>query len=148
MKYTLAFIIKFIMTTAVLWIVLGLFFNVSFTDILITSIILTAIAFAVDILILPRVGNIVAAVGDFALAYIGIWVIGEYFFNGTFSVSTAAFLSAWFIIVGELFYHRYLRNQVFDNVDESGNYTPTNNLQTEAGEELDPNTQNNDKKKS
>ena len=73
MKYVLAFFIKLVLTTGILWVTLGLLFQISFSSLMITSLILTAVAFAGDMLILPRIGSIAAAVGDFALAYIGIW---------------------------------------------------------------------------
>lgn len=130
------------MTLAVLWVVLGLLFGVSFGNILIISIILTVASFLVDMFILPKVGNIVAAVGDFALAYFGIWFISSFLFTGNVtaqSIITGAFLSAFVILIGELFYHRYLRNSVFDHVDDDDqHYTNKNILQHEFSREFEP----------
>ncbi|BDH63373.1 membrane protein [Lysinibacillus sp. PLM2] len=137
MRYTKAFFIKLVMTVAVLWVVLGLFFNVSFGDILIISALLTVIAFVGDIFILPLIGNIGAAVGDFILAFLGVWVLGSFLFNDNVPVLSASLLSALFIAAGELYFHRYLRNHVFEGVDRPSNYTRVNNLQTEFSEEFD-----------
>src|SRR5699024_1259177 len=147
MRKTGAFIIKFIMLTVALWLVLGLVYGVSFGNILTTSIILTIVSFLIDMYVLPRVGNVVAAVGDFAIAYFGIWLIGGYMLYEPFtvrSVTTAAFLSAVLILVGELFYHRYLRNYVFDNVDAGGEHyrLKDDQLQVEVSEEFDPDRKN------
>ncbi|WP_017797553.1 YndM family protein [Oceanobacillus kimchii] len=136
MKYVSAFLLKFILLFVTLWIILGLFFNVSLSDIITTSIILAVIAFAGDMFILPKIGNVAAAVSDFALAYIGIWIIGTFLFEGTAPIMTAAFISAFFISITELLYHRYLRNFVFDNVDKSNNYRTSTSFQTEVSKEF------------
>ncbi len=132
MKYITAFIVKLVMITAVLWIVLSLFFGVNFGDVLVTTIILTPIAFAGDVYVLPKIGNIMAVLGDFALCFVGIWFIGIYIFEGVFPLITASFLAALVISVGELIYHRYLRNNVFTNVDRLPRYGHNENLQTEV----------------
>jgi len=136
MKYILAFLIKFALTTGILWITLGLLFQISFSSLIVTSLILTAVAFAGDMLILPRIGNIAAAVGDFALAYIGIWGIGAFLYDNALSVDGAALIAAFLISISELFYHRYLRNFVFDHPDRDEKYIHSDSLQTEASEEF------------
>ncbi|MFD1415096.1 YndM family protein [Oceanobacillus jeddahense] len=136
MKYISAFLIKFVFTTGILWITLGMIFNISFSNLLLTSLILTAVAFAGDMLILPRIGNVAAAVGDFALAYVGIWGIGSFLFEGVFSVDAAALIAAFLISISELFYHRYLRNFVFDHVDKKESHFNPDNMQTEISEEF------------
>ncbi|GIO24073.1 YndM family protein [Oceanobacillus sp. J11TS1] len=136
MRYILAFLLKLVATVVILWITLGMIFNISFSNLFITSLILTVVAFAGDMLILPRIGNIAAAVGDFALAYIGIWVIGSFLYDSMLSLDAAALIAAFLITIGELFYHRYLRNFVFDNVDKDQNHLHSDNLQTEASEEF------------
>lgn len=124
------------MTTVLLWITLGTIFNISFSNLFITSAILTVIAFAGDMFILPKIGNVAAAVGDFALAYIGIWIIGSFLFDSTLSLDAAALISAFLITASELFYHRYLRDFVFENVDKNQKQLPSDHLQTEASEEF------------
>ncbi|RCW63928.1 YndM family protein [Saliterribacillus persicus] len=138
MKYITAFIIKFVMITAVLWVVFSLFYGVNFGDVLLISIILTPIAFAADVFVMPKIGNVFAVIGDFALCFLAIWFIGASIFDGMFPLLTAAFLAALVISVGELIYHRYLRNKVYTNVDSSSNYGHTVNFQTEVSEELEP----------
>lgn len=143
MRRITAFIIKFIMMTLVLWIVLGLYFNVSFGSILVASIILTTVTFLVDIYLLPRIGNIMAAVGDFAIVYFGLWFIGRFILNEAFSlisITNAAFMSAFLILIGELVYHRYLRNVVFENVQDADKHYKQKEdkiLQTEVSREFD-----------
>lgn len=127
------------MTTAVLWIVLGLFFNVSFFNILATSSVLTALSYLGDIFILPRIGNTTAAIADFVLAWVAIWLLGSTLFAGTIALGTASFISALALTAGEIFFHRYLRNQVFhqNNSENKIAYFPIQNLQTEFSSEIE-----------
>lgn len=136
MKYIKAFLIKFIISTAILWVILGIFSDTSFNAILTTSLILTAISFIGDIFILPNIGSFTAITADFALAFVTIWIIGEYLFYDAFG-GIAAFFSAVMIAIGEIFYHRYIKNQV---LNEENNRSPNsrNRLQTETSEELNP----------
>lgn len=142
MQYTKAFFIKLAMTIVMLWIVLGLFFGVSFGNILLVGTILTVVAFVGDVFILPNVGNMIAAGGDLLLAFFGIWALGTLLFGqNNITVLSAAFLSALFIGVGEMFYHRYFRDYVMEAVQEpekNRSYTYSPRLaQTEFSEDFD-----------
>ncbi|MFF5996609.1 YndM family protein [Lysinibacillus sp. KU-BSD001] len=134
-----AFFVKFVMTMAVLWIVLGLFFSISFRDILITSIVLTAIGFVGDVYLLPRTTNTLTAIADFGLAFFVVWIMGMYLFNETYLEGTviAAFMVSLVVVVGEAFYHNYFRNQVIKNDEKHQDYARNHNLQTEFAEEFD-----------
>jgi Protein of unknown function (DUF2512) len=140
MKFLSALILKFVMVTAILWVVLGMF-GVSFGNILFTSILLTVISLAGDMLVLPRIGNVVATIADFGLAFVLIWLVGSFLYEQPVRVGIAAFLSAIVIALGEFLFHMYLQNQYF--TDEKP--TPENtyilyqkdNLQTEFGSEYD-----------
>lgn len=118
MQYTKAFFIKLAMTIVMLWIVLGLFFGVSFGNILLIGAILTIVAFLGDVFVLPKVGNITAAAGDFLLAFFSVWALGAILFGQSLAVFSAAFLSALFIGAGELFYHRYFKDHVMEKGQE------------------------------
>ena len=141
MQYTKAFFIKLAMTIAVLWIVLGLFYGISFGNILLIATILTVVAFAGDVFILPNVGNMIAAAGDLLIAFFGVWALGTILFGQSIAVFSAAFLSALFIGVGEMFYHRYFRDYVIETVqepDENKGYTYTPRVaQTEFSQDFD-----------
>lgn len=141
MQYTKAFFIKLAMTIAVLWIVLGLFFGVSFGNILLIGTVLTVVAFVGDVYVLPNVGNLAAAAGDLLLAFFGVWALGTILFGQSIAVFSAAFFSALLIGVGEMFYHRYFRNHVLENDQEPEKvrgYTYTPRIaQTEFSEDFD-----------
>ncbi|MBE3102676.1 MAG: DUF2512 family protein, partial [Bacilli bacterium] len=109
-----ALLIKFVMVTAVLWIVLGGYYEVSFTNILITSVLLTGFSYALDVYVLPRVGNVFATITDFVVAWVGIWLVGSFLFSDLIPLGRASLISAAIITVGEMFFHQYMEKQVFD----------------------------------
>lgn len=135
------------MVTLVLWIVLGAFFNVSFGDILITSILLTGAAFLIgDLFILPKFGNPVATIADFGLALLGVWLLGALLFDPAISLGAAALLSAIVIAIGEFFFHMYLqkqgsagqsqKNKEKSDTQNSASAVSTYKYQTEAGSDM------------
>lgn len=154
MQYTKAFFIKLAMTIAILWIVLGLFYGISFGNILLIGSLLTIVAFVGDVFILPKVGNAIASVSDLFLAFFAIWGLGTWVYGENTSMFAAAFLSALFIGVGEMFYHRYFRDHVIETVQEpekNKGYTFTPRVQTEFSQDFDEgleNRENNDITKS
>lgn len=136
-------VMKFVMTLAVLWIVLGWFYGISFTDILILSLVVTAIGYVADLFILPRAGNVFSSVLDFGLVLLTVWVLGAYLFEDPVPLATAAILSAIAVTIGEMFFHRYMeRIQGNNNGDtmtfesQRGYYNRTD-VQTEFGKEFD-----------
>ena len=135
-----SFLIKWIMILAVLWIVLGWFYGVSFTDILITSVVLTVVAYVADVYMLQSVGNVFAAIIDFIMAMAIIWLIGSYLYEEPISLGTASFISAFIITIGDLLFHRYMKNQIGEQPpttkEEKGYYQQTD-LRTEFGSEVD-----------
>lgn len=129
------------MTIAVLWIVLGLFYGISFGNILLIGTILTIVAFVGDVFLLPKVGNFIAAASDMLLAFFVIWGLGTWAYGENTSMFAAAFLSSLFIGVGEMFYHRYFRDHIMEAVQEPEknkgyNYSPRI-AQTEYSQDFD-----------
>lgn len=139
LKHTKAFFIKLVMTIGVLFIVLGLFFGVSFADILITGVILTIIAFIGDVVLLPRIGGVSATGADLVLAFLVIWALGLYLFDPDISAFSAALLSSLFIAGGEFYYHKYLIDHLFENETERQVIDRKKNLitQTEFSDDFD-----------
>ncbi|TQR21672.1 DUF2512 family protein [Psychrobacillus vulpis] len=139
--YFKSLIIKFIIITAVLSVILGWYYGINFTNILIISILLTAIGFVSDILILPRSGNILALIIDFVLTIAVIWIVGSFIFNQQIALGTASTISALVLIIGELLLHRYMSKRIYDkktsNSDERIDYYQRASLQTEFAEEAD-----------
>ena len=141
MNHVVALIIKFVMITAVLWLILGGFFNVGFGNIFLISIIMTGVAYLIgDLWILPQFGNVVATIADFGLVFAGVWALAA-IFEPTTNFGWAAFFSAIIIAIGEIFFHMYVRNTVLNNpettADNNRQNTSDRNLQTEFGTETD-----------
>ncbi|QUW21070.1 YndM family protein [Sporosarcina sp. Marseille-Q4063] len=134
-----ALIIKFIMITAVLWIVFGLF-GFTFGDILVSSVLLTGVSYIVgDRIILPRFGNVGATIADVGLAFVMLWFLGSFLFEPLAGLGTASFISAAIIGVGEFMFHRYLEREVLDDdvmVDKEFD-SFRHSMQTEFGSEED-----------
>ncbi|WP_017379112.1 YndM family protein [Paenisporosarcina sp. TG-14] len=137
--FTKALLIKFIMITAVLWIVLGWFYGISFTTILITSLFLTAFTFVLDVYILPRVGNVFALISDLVVAWAVIWIVGAIF--SPLVNLTVSLIAAIIITVGEMFFHPYMERKFDDeHVEpsrEENKRQYKGNLQTEFAEDMD-----------
>ncbi|MCU9613573.1 YndM family protein [Caldibacillus lycopersici] len=144
MKHLRALLYKFVMILAVLSIILGFVYGVSFGEILTISLILTIAAYVIgDLFVLPKAGNLTATIADFGLAFFGIWLLGSMFIDETIRLGVASFLSAVLITVGEIFFHAYLVRSVLNEPKDrkpSVNYrtkaTPA--YQTEMAEETYP----------
>ncbi|ASN06454.1 YndM family protein [Virgibacillus necropolis] len=146
MKYITALVIKFILTTGVLLMILGAVFEVSFADILITSLVLTGASFIIgDLYVLPKIGNVGAAMVDFALALAGVWVLGSFLFEGPIPLGSASLLSAIGIAIGELLVHWYMKKQFMTGQATMPGYYDRN-LQTEFSDELEPDTSKKNKR--
>lgn len=138
--YIRALLIKLVMITAVLWIVLGLFYGVSFINVLITSVFITGVAYALDVFILPKMGNVYASITDFVLILFVIYLFGSYLYIEPIPLGTASFISALIISMGELFFHRYMKDEVFGKdptVKDERGYFQRTELQAEFAEEND-----------
>lgn len=113
MRYVLALLIKFVMTTVVLWGVLGGIFGVSFANILLISVLLTGGSFLIgDLFFLPKSGNIMTSILDLGLVLGGIVLLGNILYIIPDALWNASFISALGITIGELFFHMYMTNQV------------------------------------
>lgn len=141
MDHVKALIIKFIMCTAVLWVVLGLFYGVGFGAILTLSVLLTVISYIVgDLFLLPRFENWGATLADLGITFVGIWFLGPFLFEENLLIGSAAIISAIIIAVGEFFFHKYMARDVLDDRDyfvtDEEKDVENAKLQTEFSEEI------------
>lgn len=136
-KHVKAFLIKFIVSFALLYIILGLMYEMTFGEVLLLSAVLGIAAYVIgDILILPRTNNTVATIADFVLAGIVIYLFadGMTAANNVFTITLIATIA---VSLFEIFFHRYLEN----NVLPADNNKPSNRelrYQTEISDELGP----------
>ena len=128
MEHLKAVLIKFVMLTAVLWIVLTVAFDVRFLNTLLVSAVLTAAAYVLgDLLIFRKSGdnqehqkrNLIATFSDMVMAFAVIWLMGEALFSNDTNILSASLISAILIAGGEWYFHKYIDKNVF-YVKESG----------------------------
>ena len=113
LEHVRSLIIKFIMMTVALFVVLSLFYGVSFINVLWTSLLLTIASYLLgDLLVLDLAGNWAATIADLGLAFLGIWLIGAYLYDPSVPAAGAAIISAIVIAVCEWFFHNYMNKQV------------------------------------
>jgi hypothetical protein len=108
MKNLTNLIFKSILVLAVLFILIPIFGRSTWTQTMITGLVLVALSYlAGDMWILPKYGNVVAVLVDLGLGALVVWVMGRAL--PQFVLSTAG---VWTIAVilaaGEWFFHLYL----------------------------------------
>ena len=137
MKHMKNLAIKFISILAVLFIILGIFYDMSFGNVLSISVVLTLASYLIgDLLILRRTNNTMATISDFAIAFLVIWLMGENLTYGD-SLIMPALIAAAGIALVETFFHKYVARQI-QEADEQQNSSRNLRYQTEASSELTP----------
>lgn len=107
-----ALAIKGVMTIVVLYLVLGLGFDISFMNVLLITLVLGLLSYMLgDLFILPKTSNLVATMADLGMAFVVIWLLGMALTGlsgGT--MAGAAIIAALVMAVGEYFFHKYIFN--------------------------------------
>ncbi|MBB2479727.1 YndM family protein [Bacillus sp. APMAM] len=147
MNHAKAFILKFIATFVVLYIILGVVYNMALRDVFFISLVLGVVAYILgDLFILPRTNNTMATISDFVLSLIVIWVLGKALGYDR-NLLLISFISSVVVTVFEFFFHIYVA-KLFDTGRERRDEINTNqrNLkyQTETSEEIYPVSPNQD----
>lgn len=137
MSHLRALALKFIASLVLLYIILGLFYGMSFGNVFTISLVLGIISYIVgDLILLPRTSNTVATITDFALAFMVIWFMGvNMVFRG--NLFTMSLIGALGVAAFEYFFHRYIANNVFSNGTLNRSQGQLQ-YQTEISEELTP----------
>ncbi|PLS18527.1 hypothetical protein CVD28_05140 [Bacillus sp. M6-12] len=138
MKHLMAYAIKFVATFILLGIILGAFFNYSFTDVLLITFVLTLAGYIIgDLLILPRTNNSVASAADFGIAFLVVLWLSNYITYED-DLITASLVSAIAVTLMEFLYHKIVARIDPMQAEETGGNVERNQYQTEASEELAP----------
>jgi uncharacterized BrkB/YihY/UPF0761 family membrane protein len=136
MKHVKALAIKFVSSLVLLSLILGLLFDMAFSNIFLITLVLGVAAYLIgDLMILPRTNNTVATIADFGLAFLIIWFMSENLTYGDnhFSMSLIAALG---VAIFEYMFHKYVANNVIKNQGGQKQQTGKLQYQTEASEEL------------
>ncbi|MFS0644224.1 DUF2512 family protein [Siminovitchia sp. 179-K 8D1 HS] len=111
---------KAIMVFPVVWIILSLFNTVTFWHSTLLGIVLLLLSYFLgDMMVLPKMGNITATLGDFVLSLIVIW--GGLNLLGYSEAFGEALFTSIVLAIGEYFYHLWLERTQFRkpaNTDE------------------------------
>lgn len=146
MKTTIALIIKFIVTMAAAWIAFMLFGTVAFWTVVIIAFAGTVLNYLIgDLLVLPRRGNVIAAILDGILGGLIAWMILAVA-PITYSFMNSVYLFAVIVAVAEFFFHMYLISAhiVEKRKTDSDFYKKDKiNYNTETGSEIYPYTSRN-----
>ncbi|MEW9051984.1 MAG: YndM family protein [Neobacillus sp.] len=138
MKHEKALLIKFISTLALLTIILGLFFDMAFSNIFLITLVLGIAAYLIgDLFTLPRTNNLFATLADFGLSFFIIWVMSINLTFGDGHVLMSLF-AALGVSLFEYLFHRYLANNILSHTNESTRQRGILQYQTEVSEELTP----------
>ncbi|WP_449621442.1 YndM family protein [Robertmurraya sp. Marseille-Q9965] len=134
-----AIAIKFIATLAILYLILGLYYGMTFGTVLLITLVLGIVAYLIgDLGVLPRTSNIVATLADFALALLVVWLMISWLTAST-TAFTMALITAIGVAIVEYFFHKYLVN-ITRHTDDRDHTNRARNLQyqTEASDEFSP----------
>jgi uncharacterized BrkB/YihY/UPF0761 family membrane protein len=140
MKHFRAMLVKFVVSFAMLFVILGIGFDVSFQNIVLISLILGVVSYLVgDLFLLPRTNNTVSTLADLGLAFAVIWIILDNISNNVTSIFWATLLASIGVALFEYFFHKYMAKSIL-NEDEQNERTQNNSLQyqTESSEEITP----------
>ncbi|MBT2641297.1 YndM family protein [Bacillus sp. ISL-41] len=137
MKHLRALAVKSLASLVLLYVILGLMYDMSFTNVFLISLVLGLASYVIgDLFLLPKTNNTIATLADFGLAFMIIWILGESLTYGE-SLLIASLISAAGIALFEYFFHKYVAGNVLE--DGGRDYQNTNyRYQTEAAEELYP----------
>ncbi|PLR89781.1 YndM family protein [Bacillus sp. T33-2] len=139
MRHVFAFAIKFMATLTILGIILGLFNNFAFTDVLILTVIITGLSYVIaDLLVLRRTNNLTASLIDFTIVFFVVWILSDNL-EHVVNLFTVSLVSAAGVTMFEYFYHRIVPNTAERTQADAG--TRNQNIRdtlTEVAEELRP----------
>lgn len=138
MKHSKAFLLKFISCLVLLYIILGLFYGMSFGMVFLISLALGASSYVLgDFLVLPRSNNFIATITDFVLAFFVIWSL-SISLTLRENIVIMSLVAAAGVALFEILFHRYMANQIITNMKTSSVHSRQLQYQTEASEELTP----------
>ncbi|WP_026576438.1 YndM family protein [Bacillus sp. UNC438CL73TsuS30] len=107
---TMALIVKFVTCLVAYAVALDLFFNATWVDIIWFSVLMTIVSYLGDRMLLSRIGNKNALIGDFILSYMVVWIFGSVLLDNYMQIAWGSIISAIIITVGEFFVHRMLHS--------------------------------------
>ncbi|WP_231572588.1 YndM family protein [Halobacillus sp. BBL2006] len=129
---------KFLFSLVILGIILGAGFDVSFGNVFLITLVLTAVSYAiVDLMILSRSSNTTATISDFVLTFVVVYFMTDALTVGD-SVFLATLISTISLTIFEYFFHQSVARNLDGKEERTERVNPTAQLSTEASEEIYP----------
>lgn len=129
--------LKFVVTLGILFIILGLGFDVSFGNVFLISLVVSALGYLGDVTILKKFNNTMATSGDFVLSFAVIYFMTDALTVGD-DVFVATMIATVSLAIFEYFFHQTVARSLDQKKKENHKVRSTGQLQTEASEELYP----------
>ncbi|KMJ59445.1 hypothetical protein AB685_00740 [Bacillus sp. LL01] len=139
MKHFMPILIKFIVSFLILSFFLNQFAEISFLNILLTTVLLVTLSyFFGDNLVLPRTNYTFAAIFDFFFNFVTIAFMVYILTNQSAGILIPSAIAALAVTVFEVFFHAYLEKSVFPDEPRKRKKREVQpmELQTEFSEEL------------
>ncbi|WP_436376433.1 YndM family protein [Cytobacillus sp. BC1816] len=139
MQHSKALALKFPASFVLLYIILGVFFGMSFVNVFIITAILGITAYILgDMLILPGSSNVIATAADFGLAFLLIWFLSSILTNG-YNLIAMSIAAALGVALFKYLFHLFLLRNMTEASNEKGTINQGNlRFNTEVSEDLTP----------
>ncbi|KHE68345.1 hypothetical protein LD39_14800 [Halobacillus sp. BBL2006] len=138
MEHVKLIAMKFLFSLVILGIILGAGFDVSFGNVFLITLVLTAVSYAiVDLMILSRSSNTTATISDFVLTFVVVYFMTDALTVGD-SVFLATLISTISLTIFEYFFHQSVARNLDGKEERTERVNPTAQLSTEASEEIYP----------
>lgn len=138
MEHVKLLAMKFLFTFAILFIILGAGFDVSFGNVFLITLVLSVVGYAIgDRMILSRTKNTTATIADFVLIFGVVYFMTDALTVGD-DVFEATAISAISLTIFEYFFHKSVARTLDGEEETKEDFAPTGELSTEAAEEIYP----------
>jgi len=139
-----ALLIKFVLTLGAAWVAFSLFGDSTFGFILTLAVAGTLLNYLIgDLIVLPRLGNIIASMGDGGLSILTAYILSGFTY-GLRATTTSFVVFGVITAVAEFFFHMYLlkNEDIAPNIKTQMNNRnqPTFNMEMGNEFEFDDNT--------
>lgn len=137
MDHLKAITIKFLASLALLYMILGMLYGMSFGNVFLITLTLGVVSYLIgDLLILPRTNNSIATAADFGLSLFVIWIMSMALTTGG-NLFMMSLIAAVGTTIFEYFFHKLMATEVIGEEETQAHPSPRNmQYQTEASEEL------------
>lgn len=142
-KFIWVMIVKFVGVAVLTFSLFGVFLDATLGRLFLMTIIVAGITFMIDVFVMPRINQVVAAVGDFITYFVLYYVLGSLVVEANVSLLLPALTAAYFGALAEMVYHIY----VMDRLHEAPRTAPLEpRFQMEISEEFNPDAEDHQKK--